>query len=281
MMLVADLADGDAFGNCEVWRIIAIFIREMCRNMNTRVRSILRKAIAISVLIDFFCSRSAAAENGPVSGIYEIVSGTYIACCGIAGDLGSDLPSSSQTFVKLTVDVENNSASMAFLGQDMRTVFSQPICPAGSIDFSFDHGFVSGDRIIFHVDPGPPPGVYWSYTVSNSAGGLRIDGTVGQAQQLCVDAPDQFGHTNVMANLIPPPRIQITEFSKEGALLFIQGRAGWTDVVQGSSDLMNWTSIATNTMPATKCPQCPFVTVRDSASTNLAHRFYCCFEMPP
>jgi hypothetical protein len=248
--------------------------------MSGYLRSILREAMAAICLV-FSCTQSAATGDRPLSGIYEIVSGTYIACCGIAGELRSDLPSSGQRFVKVAIDTGENTASMALLGEDMQTVFSQPICPAGSIDFSFDHGFVSGDSIIFHVDPGPPPGIFWSYIVSNSTDGTRIDGMVGQTRQLCVDAPDRFGHTNVVARLVPPPKIQITEFSKEGALLFIQGRAGWTDVVQGASDLMNWTSIATNTMPATKCPQCPFVTVRDSASTNLPHRFYRCFEMPP
>jgi hypothetical protein len=116
--------------------------------------------------------------------------------------------------------------------------------------------------------------------VSNSVNRLQINGTLGTARQSCVDVPTQFSHSNVVAVLVPPPRMRITEFSENGALLFIQGRAGWTNVVEASTDLVSWTAISTNLMPFTLCPVCPYILVRDAAATNMAHRFYRCFETP-
>jgi hypothetical protein len=172
---------------------------------------------------------------------------------------------------------------MTFLGEDSQTVFSVVPCPSGEpINFNFDYGFVFSNTIVFHVDPGPPPyHVYWNYTVSNSTDRLRIDGTLGIAQQNCVDLPTQFRHSNVVAVLMGGPRLEITEFSKvDGALLFIQGQAGWTNVIEASTDLMAWTPISTNVMPNTLCPVCPFLLFRDAASANLPRRFYRCFETP-
>ena len=166
---------------------------------------------------------------------------------------------------------------------DMQTVFSVVPCPPGdAINFSFDYGFVLSNSIVFHVDPGPPPyQTYWNYTVSNSTDSLRIDGTLGTAQQNCVDVPTQFSHSNVVAVLLPGPRLGITEFSsRDGALLFIQGHAHWTNVIEASTDLVTWTPISTNLMPNTLCPICPYILYRDAASTNLARRFYRCFEIP-
>ena len=224
----------------------------------------------------------AGAQSGAASGLYQIISGTYDACCGFGGDIRSSLPNESQSFVRLTVDSQRNTGSVTFLGEDLRTVFGIVPCPAGeAINFSFDQGLVFTNRIVFHVDPGPPPyAVYWNYSVSNSTDRLRIDGTLGMAQQNCVDVPTRFSHSNVVAVLMPGPKLSITEFSKEGALLFVQGRAGWTNVIEASTDLAAWTPISTNLMPATLCPVCPYILYRDTASTNLARRFYRCFEIP-
>ena len=171
---------------------------------------------------------------------------------------------------------------MAFLGADGQTVFSiVPCLPGDPIKFRFDYGFFLSDSIVFHVDPGPPPyGLYWNYWVTNSTDTLRINGTLGTAQQSCADVPTQFSHSNVVAVLVPGPTLRITEFSKDGPLLFIQGSAGWTNVTEASTDLIIWTAISTNLMPNTKCAVCPYVEFRDAASTNLARRFYRSFEIP-
>ena len=234
----------------------------------------------ISALVLFF--HSARAQDPPASGTYQIVSGTYIACCGFAGDIRSSLPNDNQSFVRLSVDAQSHIGSMAFLGKDLRTVFSIIPCPPDdTIKFSFDYGFIISDSLVFHVDPGPPPyHKYWNYTASNSAEGLRINGVLGVDSQFCADVPTRFSHSNVVAVLLPAPRIRITEFSKEGALLFIQGQAGRTNVLEASTDLATWTAISTNLMPFTLCPECPYILFRDPGSLNLDRRFYRCSETP-
>ena len=237
----------------------------------------------LAILSAFVVSiHTTDAQSGVASGLYQIISGTYDECCGIGGDFRSFLPDQTQGFVRLTVDPQRNTASMTFLGADGQSVFSIVPCPPGDpINFSFDYGFVFSNSIVFHVDPGPPPyETYWSYTVSNSTDHLRIDGTLGTAQQSCADVPTQFSHTNVVAVLVSGPRLSLTEFSKDGALIFIQGNTGWTNVLEASTDSVTWTPISTNLMPNTLCPICPYILVRDAASTNLVRRFYRCFEIP-
>lgn len=227
---------------------------------------------------------SATSSEPPppadLSGYYEIQSGAYTQCCGLAGESHDPLPNENQRFVRLQVDSQARSASLTFLGPDLRTVFSQFSCALGGpINFSFDHGFVFTNVLEFRVDPGPN-GLYWSYTVSNSASGLRIDGTVGTPQGNCADAPTQFAHTNVVAVSVPKPTIKITEFSKEGAYLLVQGISNWTNIIEASADLSSWTPISTNVMPNTDCPICPFIQFRDAASTNLPRRYYRTFQFP-
>jgi hypothetical protein len=241
---------------------------------------IIWRAISWAVLLS---SPLVRAENEPASGLYQITSGNYSACCGIAGsDFGYPLPSENQSFVRLTFDAQRNFGTLTILGADAQTVFRTIPCPSsGAINFSFDHGLVLSNSIVFHVDPGPPPyGTYWNYTVSNSAGGLRMDGMLGTLQSMCTDVPTRFSQSNVVAVLVPPPRLRITEFSKDGPLLFIQGNAGWQNVIEASSDLLTWASISTNVMPNTLCPICPYILYHDVESTNLTRRFYRCFEVP-
>jgi hypothetical protein len=176
----------------------------------------------------------------------------------------------------LTFSPQNDLPTLTFLDNQIRAVFSVVPCPpSDSINFSFDYGLVLSDRILFHVDPGPPPYFkYWNYTASNSVDGLRIDGVLGIDPGSCADVPNQFSHSNLVAVLVQEPQLAITEFSNEGPLLFIQGQAGRTNVIEASSDLRAWTPISTNVMPNTVCPICPYISVRDSSSTNLSSRFY-------
>jgi len=229
----------------------------------------------------FLCVRLAGAQSAAVSGLYEIVSGTYTECCGIAGEMRLPLPNEDQRFVRLSVDSQTDLATMTFLGRDLQTVFSVVACPSGnSIQFLFSYGFINSNSIIFHVDPGPPDGIYWDYSVGYSTNSLQINGTLGMAGQGCADAPNLFGHSKVEAQLVTGPRIGVTEYSKEGALILVQGHAGWTNVVEASINLVSWMPISTNLMPASQCPICPYILVRDPASTNLAKRFYRSFEIP-
>jgi len=165
-------------------------------------------------------THSAGAQGGPPSGLYQIVSGKFVECCGFAGILGYDLPNRSQSFIQLTVDPQQNLATMAFLGDDRQTVFSVFSCPSWApIPFRFNDGLILQNRILYHVDPGPPPShTYWNYTVSNSANGLRINGTLGTVQDPCVDVPGDFGHSNVVAVLLPP-RPVIRDLERSGGLL--------------------------------------------------------------
>jgi hypothetical protein len=150
----------------------------------------------------------------PQSGLYQIISGSYTECCGIAGDLTYSLPSASQSFVKLAVDPQRNLATMTFLGQDMETVFSVDPCLLNHvIPFSFSSGLIFPDHIVFHVDPSPPPyQTAWNYTVSNSTATLRIAGTLGIVQPPCVDIPNQFTHSNIVATpVLSSPTIRVSE----------------------------------------------------------------------
>jgi hypothetical protein len=229
--------------------------------------------------------RSACAQSASANGLYEIISGRYSECCGIAGnDFGYDLPDESQKYARFTVDAQRHVTALTFLAGDARTVFSTIPCPpSGAIEFSFEHGLVFPDRTIFHVDPGPPPyQMYWNYTVSNSPNRLRIDGQLGTARAACLDVPTRFGHSDVVAVLLPGPRLQILNGPKKeaGTRMMVQGRSGWTDVIEASTDLVAWTPVSTNFMDFSLCPICPFAIFEDAASTNLARRFYRAVEYP-
>jgi hypothetical protein len=121
------------------------------------------------------------------------------------------------------VDEQAHVATMTFLGEDMQTVFSVVPCPPGApIGFSFDYGLVFSNSLVFHVDPGPPPyGLFWNYTVSNSANSLRIDGMLGTVRGFCADVPDRFSHSNVVAVLVPNSAPLIDRIQRgDGSLRF-------------------------------------------------------------
>src|SRR6266545_526815 len=228
---------------------------------------IIGSAFILALVVPFRC---VWAQSGQASGLYEITSGRYSECCGIAGnDFGYDLPDKRQRFARFTFESKSPTASLTFLGEDARTVFSTVPCPpSGALQFSFEYGLVFPDRVIFHVDPGPPPyAISWNYTVSNSPTRLRIDGQLGTVQAPCLDVPTRFSHSNVVAQLLPGPRLRILESTKEGGTrILVQGRAGWTDVIEASTDLVVWTPVSTNFMEFSLCPVCPFAVFEDAAS---------------
>ncbi|HKQ37971.1 MAG TPA: Ig-like domain-containing protein [Verrucomicrobiae bacterium] len=206
----------------------------------------------------------------PRSGLYEINSGRYHACCGLGGDLGYDLPSDSQSFVRLEID-QNNSATMTFLGADAQTIFSIVPCPMGPpIPFSFSHGLVFPDRIVFHVDPGPQS--YWNYTVSNAPNQLRLDGILGLVRPACADAPDKFSHSNVVATLLASaPQIEGVERQGDLFRFRFSGEAPYDYFVEYASSLaaQNWQSLTNFRAKLGTI----LATVTDPLSNNAA-RFY-------
>jgi hypothetical protein len=181
----------------------------------------------------------------PRGGLYQINSGKYSACCGFAGDLGYDLPAQPQSFVRLEVDAARNTAAMTFLADDAQTVFTVFPCPPDNpIPFSFSHGLVFSNRIVFHVDPGPQS--YWNYTVSNVVNTLRIDGVLGIVRSSCADVPDRFSHSNVVATLVPLGPV-IEGLEREGVLLrfHFSGEPPYDYFVEYSDSLtaQNWLSL--------------------------------------
>jgi len=156
-----------------------------------------------------FATGSAHAQNGPASGVYQIISGRLWVDGGFV-QTSRDLPDDTQSFVELTIDSQNQLAQMKILGKDMRTVFRvppvEPCCD--EFTFSFSDGTISPDYIQFGA-PFPFP---FSYTVSNSADALQINGTVALlCKGGCADVPDRFRHTNVVAVLIPAATVRCSE----------------------------------------------------------------------
>jgi len=211
--------------------------------------------LSFSALFAFALLLGAHAQSSATSGFYEISSGEYVECCGIAGEKRVPLPNSTQRFVKLSTNAQSQIPGMSILGDDLQTVFSiTPLWPPsqGPVLFSFDGGFAFQDRIIFHVDPSPS-GLYWNYTVSNSHTSITINGLVGLVQTACTDVPDRFTHTNVVATFITPPSVEFRAYTQDGPMLVVHGRAGWQTVVEASSDLKTWAEIAREVMRPTVC----------------------------
>ncbi len=88
------------------------------------------------------------------------------------------------------------------------------------------------------------------------------------------------GATRVEGEAVAP-RISLLHYTHEkGLTVRIQGQPGHTNVIVASDDLANWTPVFTNVMDSSLCPICPYADFSDPASTNLARRFYRCYELP-
>jgi hypothetical protein len=246
------------------------------------------KTVGLTVLsLAVFWQASPRAQEVPVSGLYQIISGRYSECCGIGGPFIYSLPDTNQYYVQLTVDSQENHAQMAFLGEDLHTVFrTAPGGPGTGFTFLFTTGVVFSDHIQFEPEIQVPEDPQtWSYTASSSSAGLRINGVAIAPIGGGADIPEEFQHTNILAVLISTvskPTIGRPRMAANGAIEFtvIDGRWGQTNVIEASDDLVAWTPISTNVFPATTCPICPFINFQDSASINLNRRFYRAFSLP-
>lgn len=240
------------------------------------------KTLGLAIVACALCPWLGWAQTLPLNGLYQIISGKYTECCGIAGDTVVPLPNAAQAFIRLSVDSESGTATLTFLGSDGATVFHRvPCMPPEGFDFNFPYGFPVSGSFVFHVDPGPPPwGSYWNYTASNSVNQLRVDGLFGIIQTSCVDVPTRFSHDSVLAVLVPQPRLTVLGFSTNQAVrVMLQGTPGRTNILEASPDLHSWTPVNTNVMDNTDCAICPFFIFEDSDSTNLVRRFYRATEL--
>ena len=233
-----------------------------------------RKIVGLIIIPAMVLSlASSMAQEWPVSGLYQIISGDYTVCAELCGPNFS-LPDANQSYVELAVDPQSNTVQLAILGADRHTAFGN--FGSNGCTFFLTNGVVLPDHVQF-AGQDPLLGGSWTYTVSNSAGGLRIDG--GFANH-----PIYFGHANVVAVLVaavPIPTISLPRASGSGAIEFtvFNGRPGQTNVIEASTDLVRWTAISTNVFPSTDSI-CPFIDFQDPASNNLARRYYRAFSLP-
>lgn len=159
------------------------------------------------VIAATFVFLPVALVAAPVSGLYQIVSGEFTACCGIAGPIRQALPTDEQSFIELTVQGER--ATVAILGSDGRNVFTVSTCaPASPFPFQLTNGLVSSNRIEFVSAPDFPS---WNYTATDVTNGLRLDGGLMLSPGLCADVPTDFAHSNVVAMLMPTATIRVSE----------------------------------------------------------------------
>src|SRR5262245_60460138 len=160
--------------------------------------------------------QSVWAQGEPKSGLYQIVSGRSIACCGIAGPFIDPLPNAADAFIELKVDLPKSVAQMKFLGQDMQTVLRIPaeLCRREFV-YVFTNGIIFSDHIQFGDPLAPPvPGQdqpSFSFVISNSLDTLSINGTVNAPCPGSADLPVEFRHTNVVAVLMPIATIRVSE----------------------------------------------------------------------
>ena len=235
-----------------------------------------RKIVGLIILlITALFLASSRAQEWPVSGLYQIISGDYGYCFEVCLGLGESLPDANQAYVELMVDAQSNTVQIAILGADRHTAFGN--FGSNGCTFFLTNGVVLPDHVEFAGEQSPLFFGSWTYTVSNSAGGLRIDGGFS-------GHPLYFSHANVVAVLVaavPIPMFSLPRASGSGAIEFtvFNGRSGQTNVIEASTDLVRWTAISTNVFPSTDSI-CPFIDFQEPASTNLARRYYRSFSFP-
>jgi hypothetical protein len=166
------------------------------------VRHIRRLAVISSFWVGMTMPQAKAQ---PATNLYQIISGDYVECCGIAGPFHYALPDENQSLVLLVVEPTQLRAQMTILGEDADPVYH-----------TFTDGQVHADYIEFGL-PGPfppfPAVEQLHYIVSNSSTGLRFSG-IRVVPPLGADVPNQFTHTNVVASFLSGtlrPAIRVSE----------------------------------------------------------------------
>jgi hypothetical protein len=213
---------------------------------------------------------SAEAQSIPASGLYQIVSGEFIMCCG-----AHSVPYGDQAFIRLNVDSNANSAQMTILGEDMTTILrlSGPP-PPPPFFYSLTNGIVTPGRISFGDTYWPPqPTEIWSsFTVSNSPGALLLNGTVIIHFPGQMDPAVAFTHTNVVALLMPTATIRVSEVS-----------VCWDAVSNRTYQIQYRSALTTNLwldlgapLTATGAVQC----VADALPPGEPRRFYRVLSLP-
>ena len=233
-----------------------------------------KSLIGFSILSGLFLTVWATHAQ-PESGMYQIVSGRYTECCGIAGPFVYNLPNNNQALVDLRIDPRTQLARMSILGQGGLAVFRIPqLGPRLGFTYSLSNGVVHPDRIEFGEIPSPTPTGQppLRYTVSNYAGGLILSGTLYLGCLPCADIQSQFKHTNVVAvSALPRPIIQGVE-RDSGLLRFrFTGEPGNDYFVEFTESLpaSNWLSL-TNFRAKLE----PIEAVVTDALSNSPARYY-------
>src|SRR5664279_3307107 len=135
--------------------------------------SLVNSAAFVAILVATACS-----ADEPMSGTYQIQSGTYRVMGGAVGTLSYILPNQSQAYVSLWIGSGTGPAALTFLDASLHT--SLP---------PLTNGTVSGNTIVFqYVTRGPLSSqeVAWvDYTVTSSAGHLWISGSITSAPACC------------------------------------------------------------------------------------------------
>src|SRR3974390_1808520 len=78
-----------------------------------------------------------------------------------------------------------------------------------------------------------------------------------------------------------PPRLGSPELLTNNVVQFriFDGSGGQTNVIEASTNLVDWTTISPNLFPPSLCPICPFI-VFDDSMTNSPRRFYRARNLP-
>jgi len=239
----------------------------------------LAHSLALLMLASPLPVKSSFAQTLPIGGLYQIISGHYAEYFEVfgGGPPKLPLPTQTQSYVELAIDDQSQIARMTILGSDMQSVFS-----SGDFGLSLTNGAIFPDYIQFDNRSGNPEMTFSDqYTISNSMGKLRIDGaTVGSGSAA---VPFLWEYSNVVATLVAPssqPLLSPPRVTTDGVVQFrvFNGRAGETNVLEASTDLMTWIPVSTNVFPATVCATCPFIVLTESP--NLTRRFYRSVRLP-
>jgi hypothetical protein len=220
-------------------------------------------------LLAAVCAVWRDAQAQPVMNVYEIVAGEYIACCGIAGEIRSQVPNDGQSHVQLVTDATQQSAQMVILsffdGEPIFLVVENGRLYPGYIEF--------GMRI---PAGGPGPSVpQQHYIVSNSASGIRFSG-ITVYPIFGADVFNRFAHSNVVANLLPatPVKASIRVASVEIC---------WPSISNRTYQVQYRASIGSNTwenlqapVPGSGSTQC----VVDHVAADQPRRFYRVIPVP-